>query len=1104
MDKEQAKKIVVDTLENPFDKDRFICFIKNLLKKYNEEGQFKYQGNYISDAFEQYISSLERIGKYTDGESEIDLLIVKLKRETSLVRARTAQRNYVANYLKESRKGKLKDAALVAFVSPGEDDWRFSLVKMEYRFDKNSAERVKVREEVTPAKRWSFLVGKNEKSHTAQSRFVPILENDDWRPTLSDLEKAFDVEVVTKEFFEKYRDLFIKTKQELDKVVKKDKKVKEELESNGINTVDFAKKLLGQIVFLYFLQKKGWFGVKRGEPWGRGPKDFMRRLFNKEFGGYGNFYNDILEPLFYEALRTDRSADDHYYSRFNCKIPFLNGGLFDPINNFDWVNVDLPLSDELFSNTNKTKEGDTGDGILDIFDRYNFTVNEEEPLEKEVALDPELLGKIYEKLNAIRIDNYDEYLRVLKSGSRGEESKFNKEYGVYYTPREIVHFMCRESLIEYLFTELNQNPIVYQSLDSKQLKVFGNEGKKGQLELTIKYGISVSRDDLEKFINYADAVQENEKVARAKEEMIKAGEQQDTKYKLQLPESIIKNAGTIDRLLAEVKICDPAVGSGAFPIGMLQEIVKLRQLLSVYLKREISAYDLKRETIENSLYGIDIDPGAIEVCKLRFWLSLIVDEEDFHQIKPLPNLDYKVVCGNSLLKVERCLFNLEAFQKLEGLKLIYFNETNPVKKQALKRQVDDLIFQITAGHKEFDFEVYFSEVFRQKKGFDIVIANPPYGNILSKSVNRNTDKFVKDNYPYSTSSDISSPFIEKGVSLLKERGSLVYIITYAITFNKDFSKSRELLANSFGRVIVYTFDRDRCRTFQSMTQSVSILKCFNKGYSDKEGFYTSRMFRETPDIHRIEVSNCNKYLLPKGSRYSQPHRLPKIGEEINRQILEKLLQFNQNVGSIIKNTGSKIWIRTSGNYWYNAFDRKPYDSAKISPLYVDKKFVDFLILLMNSSLYYFWFRIYGDGRDMNTDILKSFPIPDREKIIKFNGMLDKVKARFMDKLFSVFDKQRKRFLTSNIKFEIDLLDLILGKFLYNLGYNEIVHILNYDSEIRGVNKLEKPPFTLVDKILSAKNQNPQADINKLEREIDNLLYKLYDLTSEEIRNNQRS
>jgi hypothetical protein len=742
MNREEAKGIIIDTFENQFDKERFSRFIASLLKRYDRtkalEPRSGIQG--VTERFLDFIGSWERLGRYIDEEeNKIDVLIVKLKKDISLYRARTAQRNFVALYL----QGKLgtateKDAALVAFVSPDEQDWRFSLVRVEYKFEKTPDGKVKVKEEFTPAKRWSFLVGPNEKSHTAQSRFLPILENDNFKPKLSDLEKAFDVEVVTEEFFEKYRDLFIKTKLELDKIVKNNKRVREEFKNKNINTTDFAKKLLGQIVFLYFLQKKGWFGVEKGKPWGTGPKGFLRRLFNKEYGDYKNFYNDILEPLFYEALRTDRTANEHYYDRFKCKIPFLNGGLFDPLNNFDWVNVDLPLPDELFSNKNRTKESDIGDGILDIFDRYNFTVNEEEPLEKEVALDPELLGKIYEKLNAIREDNFDEYIRALKSGKKGEETKFNKQYGVYYTPREIVHYMSQESLINYLEAELN--------------------GK-------------VKREDIEEFVKFADSFLEHERVAVEKKEEIEIGEIKRTKYQHEIPESIVKNAKVIYKLIDDVKICDPAVGSGAFPIGMLHEIVKLKQFLSIYLGKNVNTYDLKRYTIENSLYGVDIDRGAVEICKLRFWLSLIVDEDDFLNIKPLPNLDYKIACGDSLLKVEVGLFNHSAFDKLEKLKVKYFNETNPLKKQELKGEIDKLTSEITRGYKEFDFKIYFSEVFHKKNGFDIVIGNPPY--VSTKGVKENYKEILKKYFGFAD--DLYNHFYFKGIDILKEKGILTFI-----------------------------------------------------------------------------------------------------------------------------------------------------------------------------------------------------------------------------------------------------------------------------------------------------------------------------------------
>jgi hypothetical protein len=682
MDKEQARRIISETFENPFDKDRFQGFIKNLLN-HIEETSLTYKGKYIPEAYRQNIKTLERIGKFSDGENSLDILVITLKKETSLSRARTMQRNFIAWYLNGSRPGGgLKDAALVAYVSPVQVDWRFSLVKMDYKFEKTKTGKMKVKEEFTPARRWSFLVGLNEKSHTAQSRLEDILANDKQAPTLAELENAFDIETVTKEFFLKYRDLFLWTKEALDSVVKNNPKVKAEFEAKGVDTVNFAKKLLGQIVFLYFLQKKGWFGVGRDDDWGTGSKHFLRELFEKKHCNYDNFFNDILEPLFYEALRSgkDREHIDYYYCRFNCKIPFLNGGLFDPIGSYDWVHTDINLPDELFSNTLKTQEGDIGNGILDVFDRYNFTVREDDPLEKEVAIDPELLGKAYEKFNAIRPDNFEEFISALKNGKKGQENKFNKKFGVYYTPREIVHYMCKQSLINYLYTQAERSGLLS----------------------------AIQKQDLEDLIEVGEMITEHEATALAKQERIKNGLQKSTQYTALLSDSIRENAASIDQWLEEITVCDPAVGSGAFPVGMMNEIVRARNVLSVFLdNRDRNDYEFKRRCIEHSLYGVDIDPGAVEIAKLRLWLSLVVDEEDIKNIKPLPNLDYKIVCGNSLLSVEKNLLNFQLFDELEKLKPLFFKETNPTQKQKYKKQIDNLISQITKGNAKFDFEVYF-------------------------------------------------------------------------------------------------------------------------------------------------------------------------------------------------------------------------------------------------------------------------------------------------------------------------------------------------------------------------------------------------------------
>ena len=497
MTKQQAVTIVRETFESPFNRKQFTYFIKNLLNSI-EDAPISFR--YVPDRFKPYISRFERIGKYFEGKERIDILVVNLRKETSIERARSMQRNFVAGYLQgDYGTTSIKNAALVAFVSPTTEDWRFSLVCLDYILEEKPTGKLKIISELTPARRWSFLVGKHENSHTAQRRLAPIIADDEHNPTLENLEEAFNIEKVTQEFFEKYRELFLRFKEALDKEIETNSVTKSDFDAKKVNSVDFSKKLLGQIIFLYFLQRKGWFGVPRDADWGSGSKQFLRELFEKKHGDYINFFNDILEPLFYDALRNDRSHDDHYYSRFNCKIPFLNGGLFDPINNYDWVHADLLLPNELFSNRRKSKEGDIGDGILDIFDRYNFTVREDEPYEKEVAIDPELLGKAYEKFNAIRPDNFEEFQVALKSGRKGEESKFNKQYGVYYTPREIVHYMCQQSLINYLVNEI------------------GGKIEKKEIENLIFHG--------EKFI-------ENDKNALKNIDNVRMGEQKTTTSEL--------------------------------------------------------------------------------------------------------------------------------------------------------------------------------------------------------------------------------------------------------------------------------------------------------------------------------------------------------------------------------------------------------------------------------------------------------------------------------------------------------------------------------------------------------------------------------------------
>jgi len=706
-----------------------------------------------------------------------------------------------------------------------------------------------------------------------------------------------------------------------------------------------------------------------------------------------------------------------------------------------------------------------------------------------------MLGKVFENLLAAYNPETSDTAR--------------KSSGSYYTPREIVDYMVDESLINYIKTKLPD----------------------------------IAEEKIRKLFSY-------------------------TEEKVEFSE---KEKNDLIEIIDNIKIIDPACGSGAFPMGVLHKLVlalekidpdnklwqerQYKKILEHYKEIEKSKDENKEEVlkelnetfdetlnnpnyarklyiIENSIYGVDIQPIAVQIAKLRFFISLLIeqktnsDKEKNYGIKPLPNLETKFVIANTLIGLERGnIRNPEIEKKEKELKELrdkYFTIKTRFQKikiqdkdKKIREEITKLLIKdnwpAEPARKIASFNIFDQNKFADwfdpewmfgiKDGFDIVIGNPPYGNILNKDKNgeSNSEKFIKSKYEYSATSDIASPFIEKGINLLKENGNLVYIITYAITFNKDFFDNRNQLNLSFEKIEIYSFDRDKCRIFKSMSQSVSILKAINKNTKINKGIYTSIMFREMPDIKTIKVNNCKNYLLPKNSQYYQKHRLPKLGDDINLSILNKLFSYNEFVFQIINKTGIKIWIRTSGNYWYNAFDIKPYEGYAISPILVEKNFINLIILVMNSSLFYFWFRIYGDGHNMNMDILENFPLPNKTKVLNYNILLNKAKERFMDKLFSVFDKEHNRFETSKIKSEIDLIDLILCKYLYNLEYEEILHILNYDFEVRTSNKLPQQFIDIISKIISTKKQNLNADTSEWEREIDELVYRLYDLTKEEVR-----
>lgn len=794
MDRASAERLLKQALEQPFEEARFQQMVRNLVNDLDESDRIlkTWQGNYIKDAYKEQVRQYKRLGQYTDPDDNvIDVLWVRLKKITSLDRARTMQRNFIAQYLQDRGT---KDAALVAYSADDSEDWRFSFVRVDYRLEQKPDGTYKPKKEVTAARRASFLVGANEPSHTAQQQLLPLLLNDRENPGLDELEETFSIESVTKEFFEKYKKLFLRVNDELEALLEADPIIKEDFTAKQINLANFAKKFLGQIVFLYFLQKKGWLGVEPGQDWGRGPKKFLRQLFDRSTS-YENFFNDVLEHLFYEALAMDRGPEALYSvaGQEACKIPFLNGGLFEPIGGYDWRKTNILI------------ENDTVQDILDTFDLYNFTVREDEPLDKEVAVDPEMLGKVFENLL---------------------EVKDRKSKGAFYTPREIVHYMCQESLINYLDTTVNMQTIEVAPAAVEQTSLFETEPA-GQLPLTKQeYREQVPRQDLEQLIRQGERAIENDV------QVVQRGVETQT-YQYRVPESVRQYAVDIDQALADIKICDPAIGSGAFPVGMMQEIVKARGVLSTYLPDENrTAYAFKRHAIQASIYGVDIDAGAVDIAKLRLWLSLVVDEEDYGSIKPLPNLDYKIVCGNSLLNVEKNLFNHEKLKILESRKQKYFEETNVNRKLKLKTEINTLISNITNQDTTFDFEVYFSEVFQKRDGFDVVIANPPY---LGQKGNKNIFQEIKTGWLkefYIRNADLLYFFFHLALNLCAEQGVLCFITTnYFLTADGAVNLRKDLKKRAF---ILNFLNFNEFRIFKSALGQHNIITLAQKqSKSDK-------------------------------------------------------------------------------------------------------------------------------------------------------------------------------------------------------------------------------------------------------------------------------
>lgn len=669
-------------------------------------------------------------------------------------RNRKSLRDIAAKYVDQG----LIHGALVFYYSQDQDDYRLTFIAKQTYFNENGE---LVKKETAP-KRYTFLLGKNEPCTTAASRLIELANKKAYGSIyLTDVVDAFSVERLNKEFFNGYKAQYKKFVDTL---------------SDTKQHRDYVKKLLGRLVFLQFLQKKGWMGVPASNTkWEGGDKNYLSKLVDT-YPNNNRLLSDVLEPLFFKTLNEKRNGDiaDSILGD-NIKIPYLNGGLFDK-DRIDELDIDFPY--DYFKN------------LMDFFSQYNFTIDENDPDDSEVGIDPEMLGHIFENL-----------------------LEDNKDKGAFYTPKEIVQYMCRQSVIQYLKTH-----------------------------------------------------EPSEQYAEAIEQLINDG----------VVNPILQNKNIAIRftqLLKEVKVCDPAIGSGAFPMGILYVLYHAIHHLHSHAEPHgnFDSTQTKRDIIQNNIFGVDIEQGAVDIARLRFWLALVVDATE---PQPLPNLDYKITCGNSLLSrypidapIENVFVEYNkgkkenekmTLAKYKELVSDYTNTSNHQTKELFRKTIEDiksafktelskqfkerlaklrgkiimlegptLFGERTKAEKAelkklkeklnildkeqediqtnklyvdaFEWRFEFPQLLDENgnfTGFDIVIGNPPYLRIqgIRDTNPAFAEELVKKYRSATGSFDLYATFAERGLQVIRQSGIVNYIMPDKWT-NAAFGKGlREIIS----------------------------------------------------------------------------------------------------------------------------------------------------------------------------------------------------------------------------------------------------------------------------------------------------------------------
>ncbi len=813
MDKNNAINLIQETFNYPFTENNYLKFSKNLIDDliFNSNPTWKNNKD-LPINIKSKVNRFKNIGSYEYKNGErIAIVSVELDSESTVNKSRFLQRDFSKWFIEKNDL----DAILVSFFAKEYEDWRFSLIKQDLKRVITDKGKIQVSKELTPVRRYSYLVGKNEPNHTAKAQLSPLLLDDNKNPTLNDLIEAFSVENVTKNFYKDYTSVFYNF----------EKYIYEKYDLSEIEVRSFTQTLFNRLMFARFIEKKNWLQFNNSNK-------YLYELFLAGNYKEQSFYNGRLKPLFFEGFSDEDINENESYGKVN----FFGGELFDKTLIDDKVK-DIP--NELF-NEILSSEG--------LFYKYNFTVEESTPLETQVSVDPEMLGKVFEELVTGR-----------------------SETGAFYTPKNVVDFMTQQSLISYF--------------NDEEFVKNGN------------FSINKKQEYLTKLKN--------------------------------------------------IKILDPACGSGAYLLGILNELIKLNRFIS---KKDDDSYDIyndKLSIIQNNIYGVDLDSVAIQIAKLRLWLTLVVDYEG-QKPQPLPNLNFKIEQGDSLSTnlletAEPDLFLENIIIQFDKLKSEYQSAKRKNKKDRLTKEINELKDQIKnslfgQSFKEnfFEWRLEFAEIFlnQENAGFDIILCNPPY--IRHEDISHLKKKLQKNFKLYASTNDLYIYFFELASKILKKNGILTFITSnkwMRVQYGKILRKH---ILNNLSIINLIDFKGKQIFSSATVDTSIIILKNIKPNTSNKF-LYSNDILYEKNESHDFFQKNLSDeiFVFLKNNEINLKEKIIKIGKPIkkwkvdifsgiktgynkaffiDKKLRDEFIRDNNNNKEIIK---TFIAGKNIGNYYIN-------------------------------------------------------------------------------------------------------------------------------------------------------------------------------------------